>query len=232
MDKTEITTYHVIQHIDLSSIPRRKRRFFRNKKRIVAAVSRHITSMPDIREAEKQRIIQELREKLDHLAKEELILLSERIFDQMSKEEAEKIVEKSIREKRKSTEQLTKADIEEIVNNIYEHIKEPRSTSFSEKQKEEPKKEETAKEKELKKVKERLSLLKRGTEKETVQQRQQKQEPKKIPSDEEILAELKKGSLEEDDLGEGELSLGDKEKDESLFRELEELTSEDKKKKK
>lgn len=231
MDETGITTYHVIQHIDLSSIPRRKRRFFRNKKRIVAAVSRHITSMPDIREAEKQRIIEELREKLDHLAKEELILLSERIFDQMSKEEAEKIVEKSIREKRKSTEQLTKADIEEIVNNIYEHIKEPKSTSFSEKQKE-----EATKEKEVKKVKERLSFLRKDPEKEivkqAVQQKQQKQEPKKIPSDEEILAELKKGSLEEDDLGEGELSLGDKEKDESLFRELEELTSEDKKKKK
>ncbi|MCX8190437.1 MAG: hypothetical protein N3F05_04400 [Candidatus Diapherotrites archaeon] len=226
MDKTEFTTYHVIQHIDLSSIPRRKRRFFRNKNRIITAVSKHIANMPDVREAEKQRIIQELREKLEHLAKEELILLSERIFDQMSKEEAEKIVEKSIREKRKGTEQLTKADIEEIVNSIYEHIKESKRNEVIEKQKE-----ETNKEKELKKVKERLSSLKKEPEKEVMQPKQRIQESKNIPSDDEILAELKKSSFD-DELSESDLSLGDKEKDESLFRELEELTSEEKKKKK
>ncbi|MEM4662987.1 MAG: hypothetical protein QXM75_03115 [Candidatus Diapherotrites archaeon] len=221
--------FHAVAHIDLSAIPRRKRRFFRNKNLLIKEVSKHIKTMPDVREAEKQRIIEELRVKLEQLAKEELILLAERLFEQMSKEDAEKIVEKNIREKKKESEQLTKADIEEIVNNIYSQIRNAQVIKESEK----PQKSE--KEKEIMKVKERLEAIRKGKTEDKKQKFEKEGMLTKLQTqaekfDKEILAEIEKDDLSELGLDEEEFELGGKEKDESLFRELEQLTEEDKKK--
>ena len=225
--------------IDLSRIPRRKRRFFRNNKILLKALSKHVKKAADAREIEKQKIIESLRYRLERAEGSELLDIADSLFEQLSGKETANIVFSNIRAKKAHTKELTDKDCEEIAENIYLQLKEIKE---AEKRK---LREEMKKQREVEKIKKRLAKIqglhlperkktgrKRGP-KHIKPKEQEVQKPAMPELKADIEAEEKLKLGEEGDifkeLGiEGESSLGKIESEESsLFKELEELSREE-----
>ncbi|MCD6478710.1 MAG: hypothetical protein J7L44_02360 [Candidatus Diapherotrites archaeon] len=211
--------------VDLSKIPRRKRRFFRNRKLLLKALSKHVQKVQDVREIEKQKIIQELKYRLERAERAELLSLADKLFEELSSDQAEDIIVSNIKAKKRHAEELTKKDYEEIAENIYMQLREARE---AEKLKHREKK---VREKEIERIKERLATL-QGLKKKPEMKPGKKQKRGKERAamlgeieeagDEEILSAL----AAEPELG------SEGEEEQSIFKELEELSEEGKKKKK
>ena len=213
---------------DLSQIPRRKRRFFRNRNIVLQAISKHVEKVSDVKEIEKQKIIEELKYKLDKLAKEELLGLAEKLFEQLSSDEADAIIARNIKEKKRQAEELTKKDIEEIIDNIYSQLREANAKKTAEAIKKPGKKEA-----EIENIKKRLAMLKAAKEKPQEKPMLKTTKELKTPKeDEEILAEITRKDYKEFEEGEEELGLPELEKEDSVFAELEKLSQDEKKKRK
>jgi hypothetical protein len=220
------SAFEYMPGIDLSKIPRRKRRFFRNKKLLLKALSKHVEKVQDVKEIEKQKIIQELKYRLERAERAELLNLADKLFEELSSDQAENIIASNIKAKKKRAEELTKKDYGEIAENIYMQLREAREA-----EKLKPK-EKKIKEKEIERIKEKLATL-QGLQKKPGMKPSKKQKMGKERaamlggieegSDEDILSIL----AAEPELG----SVGETE-EQSIFKELEELSEEGKKKKK
>ena len=211
-----------VPEIDLSKIPRRKRRFFRNKKLLLNALSKHVKRVQDVKEIEKQKIIQELKYRLERTEKAELLGLVDKLFEELSSDQTENIIASNIKAKKRHSEALTKKDYEEIADNIYMQLRETRDVKHIKP------KEKKGREKEVEKIKERLATL------QGLQKRPRSKLNKTAPTKETnaILGELSKERDKDEILStiaeEPELETADEGK--TLFKELEELSKEKRKK--
>jgi len=231
------------EEIDLSKIPRRKRRFFRNNKILLKALSKHIQKTPDVKEIEKRKIIEKLRWQLSMIEKKELLNLADVLFEQLNDKEAASIVRANIRAKKAVRPELSEEDCKEIVENIYEQLREAAEEERRLKHKEKKKK------KEVEKIKKTLKRAIRTTsgakrEKRNIGKRKREEiKPKKPavkePAGEELPADSEDilSMLKEESAGPGEAMLeteiggGSEDAELDVFKELEELTEEKPKKK-
>ncbi len=230
---------NIEEDIDLSKIPRRKRRFFRNNKLLLKAISKHVKKAPDIKEIEKRKIIERLRWQLSMIEKKELLNLADVLFEELNEKETSNIIRDNIRVVKESRPELTEKDYKEIVENIYEQLRE------AAKKKRELLREKRMKEREVEKIK---KYLKEAVAKEPLESkpvvkpsvRRSKKEEKKAleehfseePSseDKELLELLKEGEEMEESPKKAESEEMEGE-EEDIFKELESLAEEKPKKK-
>ncbi len=130
--------------IDINKIPRRLRRFFRNRELLVKELSKGAKEIPELKEIQKQKILAELKSKLEEAEREDLLTIAKHVSEQLKKEYAKQLFEASLKAYKGG--ELTKKDYEEIASSIYEQLKEE-ARKFETVEKEKKKKKETKPEK-------------------------------------------------------------------------------------
>jgi len=182
-----------------------------------------VQKVQDVKEIEKQKIIQELKYRLERAERAELLNLADKLFEELSSDQAESIIASNIKAKKRHAEELTKKDYEEIAENIYMQLREARE---AEKLKPKGKR---VKEKEIERIKERLAAL-QGPQREARPGKKHK-----VRKEDAFLGEIEKTGDEDilraldEKPGLGPVA---ETEDQSIFKELEELSEEGKGKKK
>lgn len=226
------------EELYLNQIPRRKRRFFRNNRILLKALSKHIKKSPDVKEIEKQRIIERLRWQLNMAERSELLRLADVLFEQLNEKEAANIVKRNIKAKKVLKPELSEEDCKEIVENIYEQLRE------SAKEEKLLRHRERKKQKEVEKIKKALKRAMRSTTgakekvrgEKGIERKLRKAEEKKfvpeeepISESEDILSMLKESTEPAEETAE---LTGSESEETDVFKELEKLAEEKPKKKK
>jgi len=112
----------------ISSVPRRKRRFYRNQDtQLIKHLSKQVEKTIGMKELEKQKIIISLKRRLADAQEDELEGLAVRIFEQKSvgcDNSGEVIVKEISKVKQNKKKELSSKDADAIAESIYNQLKE------------------------------------------------------------------------------------------------------------
>lgn len=166
--------------MDLNSIPRRKRRFYR-KDRIMHHMIQEIKNDAKLKLEEKKKVLEGLKKKLEQAKEEEINVLAENLFNQSQKKDLGKIAAIEIQKNRIKNPEREELNFNEIAENIYLQL---------------------MAEKEIKKWKER-NLKKNPVKgiKEKIEELEETNHPEKIVKEEQKHEESEEEKLSISDLG-------------------------------